>query len=81
MFKEVYYRTQEVVQPATVEEVETMIFEVSWSLQTLTNRTGTHQLNRCLESNRHCHSTPCLISESTTSARAKMKPGKGPTRF
>ena len=37
MFKEVYYRTKEIVQPKDLDEVETMIFEVSWSLQTLTN--------------------------------------------
>ena len=38
MFKEVYYRAKEICQPRTLEDLESLIFEVSWSLQTLVNR-------------------------------------------
>ena len=37
---EVYYRTRELHQPADVNEVQNMIHEVAWALQTLTNRSG-----------------------------------------
>ena len=40
MFKSAYYRTRELRQPQTIAEVEDMIFEVSWAIQTLTNRSG-----------------------------------------
>ena len=40
MFKTAYYRTRELRQPQTIEEVEELIFEVSWAIQTLTNRSG-----------------------------------------
>ena len=40
LFKEVYYRTRELFQPADVTEVQNMIHEVSWALQTMTNRSG-----------------------------------------
>ena len=40
MFKEAFYRTRELLQPQTVEEVEEIIFETSWAIQTLTNRSG-----------------------------------------
>eukprot|EP00435_Cladocopium_sp_Y103_P060316 s936_g22.t1 len=40
LFKEVYYRTRELHQPADVLEVQNMIHEVSWALQTMTNRSG-----------------------------------------
>ena len=40
LFKEVYYKTRELRQPSDVHEVEDMIHEVSWALQTLTNRSG-----------------------------------------
>lgn len=41
LFKEVYYRTREELhQPADVVEIQIMIHEVSWALQTMTNRSG-----------------------------------------
>ena len=40
LFKEVYYKTRELLQPSDVSEVENMIHEVSWALQTMTNRSG-----------------------------------------
>ena len=40
LFKEVYYRTRELQQPSDVTEVQNMIHEVSWALQTMTNRSG-----------------------------------------
>ena len=40
LFKEVYYRTRELYQPSDVSEVQNMIHEVAWALQTLTNRSG-----------------------------------------
>ena len=40
LFKEVYYRTRELQQPQSISEVEDMIHEVSWALQTMTNRSG-----------------------------------------
>ena len=48
LFKEVYYRTRELVQPTSFEEVEIMVFEVSWSLQTLVNRSGYSPAQRVL---------------------------------
>lgn len=38
LFKEVYYRTRELQQPSDVTEVQSMIHEVAWALQTMTNR-------------------------------------------
>lgn len=40
LFKEVYYRTRELHQPTDVTEVQNVIHEVAWALQTLTNRSG-----------------------------------------
>ena len=40
LFKEVYYRTRELLQPSDVAEVQNMIHEVAWALQTMTNRSG-----------------------------------------
>ena len=40
LFKEVYYKTKEMRQPTDVNEVQDMIHEVSWALQTMTNRSG-----------------------------------------
>ena len=40
LFKEVYYRTRELKQLATIEEVQDLVHEVSWALQTMTNRSG-----------------------------------------
>ena len=40
LFKEVYYRTRELKQPATIEEAQDVIHEVSWAMQTMTNRSG-----------------------------------------
>ena len=40
LFKEAYYRTRELRQPQDLEEVEALIFETSWAIQTLTNRSG-----------------------------------------
>ena len=48
LFKDLYYRPRELVAPQTISEVETLIFEVSWSLQTLTNRSGFSPAQRVL---------------------------------
>ena len=40
LFKEVYYKTRELRQPTDVNEVQNMVHEVSWALQTMTNRSG-----------------------------------------
>ena len=40
MFKEAYYKTRELRQPQDLGEVEALIFETSWAIQTLTNRSG-----------------------------------------
>ena len=40
LFKEVYYRTRELHQPTDVTEVQNVVHEVAWALQTLTNRSG-----------------------------------------
>lgn len=40
LFKEVYYRTRELHQPKDANEVQDMIHEVAWALQTLTYRSG-----------------------------------------
>ena len=40
MFKEAYYRSRELRQPVDFEETEMLIYEVSWAIQTLTNRSG-----------------------------------------
>ena len=48
LFKDVYYKTREMVQPQDVSEIETLIFEVSWALQTLVNRSGYSPAQRVL---------------------------------
>ena len=48
LFKEVYYKTRELRQPANVSEVQDMIHEVAWALQTLTNRSGYSPAQRVL---------------------------------
>ena len=48
LFKDLYYKTRELVQPQNPVEVETMIFEVSWALQTLVNRSGFSPAQRVL---------------------------------
>ena len=35
-----YYKNREMVQPRDLDEVECLIYEVSWALQTTTNRSG-----------------------------------------
>ena len=35
-----YYKTRPLVQPRTLEEVEILVFECSWALQTMSNRSG-----------------------------------------
>ncbi|CAE7350344.1 RE1 [Symbiodinium sp. CCMP2592] len=40
MFKEAYYRSRELRQPSDFAETEMLIYEVSWAIQTLTNRSG-----------------------------------------
>ena len=40
MFKEAYYRSRELQQPLGFSETEILVFEVSWAIQTLTNRSG-----------------------------------------
>ena len=40
MFKEAYYRSRELRQPLDFAETEMLIYEVSWAIQTLTNRSG-----------------------------------------
>ena len=48
LFKEVYYKTKELYQPSDVNEVQDMIHEVSWALQTMTNRSGYSPAQRVL---------------------------------
>ncbi|CAE7348803.1 RE1, partial [Symbiodinium necroappetens] len=40
MFKEAYYRSRELRQPLDFAETEMLVYEVSWAIQTLTNRSG-----------------------------------------
>ncbi|CAE7318488.1 RE1 [Symbiodinium sp. CCMP2456] len=40
MFKEAFYRSRELRQPVDFAETEILIYEVSWAIQTLTNRSG-----------------------------------------
>ena len=40
LFKEVHYKTRGLHQPAGLQEVQDMVHEVSWALQTMTNRCG-----------------------------------------
>lgn len=40
LFKEVYYKTKELRQPSDITEVQDMIHQVSWSLQTMVSRSG-----------------------------------------
>ena len=48
LFKEVYYKSRELRQPADVTEAEDLIHEVSWALQTMTNRSGYSPAQRVL---------------------------------
>ena len=40
LLKEIYYKSRATVQPRTAEEVEMLVFECSWALQTMSNRSG-----------------------------------------
>ena len=48
LFKEVYYRTKELMPPTTLSDLEALIFESSWALQTLVNRSGYSPAQRVL---------------------------------
>eukprot|EP00439_Symbiodinium_sp_Y106_P086029 s529_g30.t2 len=48
LFKNVYYRSRELAQPRDMDEVEALIYEVSWSLQTMCNRSGYSPAQRVL---------------------------------
>ena len=48
LFKEVYYRTKELMPPKNLPELEALIFEASWALQTLVNRSGFSPAQRVL---------------------------------
>ena len=48
LFKEVYYKTRELRHPTDIDEVKTLIHEVSWALQTMTNRSGYSPAQRVL---------------------------------
>ncbi|CAE8689974.1 unnamed protein product, partial [Polarella glacialis] len=51
LFKDIYYRSRELAQPQSEEEVEILILECSWALQTLTNRSGYSPSQRALGKN------------------------------
>ena len=59
VFKEVHYRTKELVQPSTVDELEAMIFEVSWSLQTLTMVIFVNSILQCILISLVCGHVSC----------------------
>ena len=48
LFKEVYYKSRELRPPTDIEEVKTLVHEVSWALQTMTNRSGYSPAQRVL---------------------------------
>ena len=48
LFKSVYYKSREIAQPRNLDEVECLIYEVSWALQTKVNRSGFSPAQRVL---------------------------------
>ena len=40
IFKDAYYRSRELRQPVSFEETEMLVYELSWAIETLTNRSG-----------------------------------------
>ena len=64
LFKNIYYRSRELAQPRDLDEVEALIFEVSWSLQTMCNRSGYSPAQRVL--GRQPRVTLDMISDGQT---------------
>ena len=48
LFKKVYYKSREIAQPRDMDEVELLIFESAWALQTTINRSGFTPAQRVL---------------------------------
>ena len=48
LFKKVYYKSREIAQPRDMDEVELLVFESSWALQTSVNRSGFTPAQRVL---------------------------------
>ena len=48
LFKKVYYKSREIAQPRDLDEVELLIFESAWALQTTINRSGFTPAQRVL---------------------------------
>ena len=48
LFKKVYYKSCEIAQPRDMDEVELLIFESAWALQTTINRSGFTPAQRVL---------------------------------
>lgn len=48
LFKEVYYKNRELRPPTDIEEVKKLLHEMSWALQTMTNRSGYSPAQRVL---------------------------------
>ncbi|CAE7558955.1 iscS [Symbiodinium pilosum] len=48
LFKKVYYKSRELAQPRDLDEVELLIFESAWALQTTINRSGFTPAQRVL---------------------------------
>ena len=64
LFKNIYYRSRELAQPRDMDEVEALIFEVPWSLQTMCNRSGYSPAQRVL--GRQPRVTLDMISDGQT---------------
>ncbi|CAE7354364.1 GIP [Symbiodinium pilosum] len=48
LFKKIYYKSRELAQPRDLDEVELLVFESAWALQTSVNRSGFTPAQRVL---------------------------------
>ena len=48
LFKKIYYKSREIAQPRDLDEVELLVFESAWALQTTVNRSGFTPAQRVL---------------------------------
>ena len=66
LFKDLHYRTREMVAPQDMTEVEILIHEVAWSLQTMMNRSGFSPAQRVLGKQPQLNIETCLMEDSTS---------------
>ena len=64
LFKEIYYKSRELLQPRTMHEAERLVHESAWALQAMT--LGSHQPSECSASSPRWHLRRCPMVSSTS---------------